>query len=76
MKKFIITSILALSVAALSFAQPHPGQNSDGGSPGGGPLSGDGGPGGGAPLGSGLSIMLMLGAGYGLKKWHQSKSEE
>lgn len=76
MKKIILTSIMAISIMAISFAQPHPGQNSDGSGTTGGPLTGPTGSGGGAPLGSGLTIMLVLGVGYGLSKWHQSKLEE
>ena len=48
-------------------AQPHPGQNGDSTYVGGPPINGS------APLGSGLLIMLVLGAGYGAKKIYKSK---
>ena len=51
-------------------AQPHPGQNGDSTYVGGPPINGS------APLGSGLLIMLVLGAGYGAKKIYKSKKNE
>ena len=33
-------------------------------------------PGGGAPIGSGLAILLTLGAGYGAKKYYDSKKKK
>ena len=51
-------------------AQPYPGQNGDSTYVGGPPINGS------APLGSGLLIMLVLGAGYGAKKIYNSKRNE
>ncbi|MCK5839611.1 MAG: hypothetical protein KAG99_07170 [Bacteroidales bacterium] len=51
-------------------AQPHPGQNGDSTYVGGPPVNGS------APLGSGLLIMMVLGAGYGAKKIYKSKQNE
>jgi hypothetical protein len=66
MKKRIITLsaviLLALAPAATIFAQPNPGQNSDGGGVGGGPIGGN------APIGSGMVVLLALGAAYAGKK--------
>lgn len=66
MKKRIITLsaviLLALAPAATIFAQPNPGQNSGGGGVGGGPIGGN------APIGSGMAVLLALGAAYAGKK--------
>lgn len=59
-KLFVIGSLIA--APALTFAQPNPGQNSGGGSVGGNPIGG-----GSAPLDGGISLLLVLGAGYGTK---------
>jgi len=76
MKKLLLTSIIAILLSSFSYAQPHPGQNSNGTTPTGGPLSGDESPGGGAPIGSGLTLMLIMGAAYGLKKWRNQVNLE
>ena len=61
-KIFIITAIICVLPVFL-IAQPLP--NNDGSDPTGG---GNTPVGGGAPIGSGLIIMLTLGAAYGAKK--------
>ncbi|MBN1338112.1 MAG: hypothetical protein JXA03_02250 [Bacteroidales bacterium] len=67
MKKIIrlLTLILILSLSPLfiagTFADEPP-------NPGGGPGSGDLPVGGSSPLGSGIAILLSLGAGYGIRK--------
>jgi hypothetical protein len=68
MKKIIQTLVIALlfTVPVALMAQPSPH-----GGPGGGTgttPAGGGPPGGGAPIGSGLVVMLVLGAAYGSKK--------
>jgi hypothetical protein len=32
--------------------------------------------GGGAPIAGGVGILIVLGAGYGIKKWYSTKKEE
>jgi len=72
MKKFILTFIFFLFTATAIFADvpPPPPPSGGGGTTGtgGDPL------GGGAPVGSGVAILIALGAGYGVFKW-KSNSE-
>jgi hypothetical protein len=63
---FLITMLLAMPL--LNFAQPLPNQNGNGSSVGKTPV--------GAPIDGGLSILLLLGAGYGAKKIFKIKKEE
>jgi hypothetical protein len=62
-KLLLITMHLLLGCGMTLLAQepPHPGGDPSG-TPGAGPV------GGGAPVGSGFSILLVLGAAYGFKK--------
>jgi hypothetical protein len=73
MKKTIITLsaviLLALAPAAVIFAQPNPGQNSGSTPVGGGPIGGN------APIGSGMVIMLALGAAYAGKKAYDAQAK-
>ena len=66
--KSIFIAVIFLTLPLLSLAQtpPHP---NGGGGPGGGntPV------GGGAPIDGGLSIMLLLGAAYGLRKIYKMR---
>jgi hypothetical protein len=64
-----ITAILLLFFSATVIAQNPPPPPND--------PSGDGGNlpvGGGAPVGTGLSLLVLMGLGYGCKKWYSSKS--
>ncbi|MDO9512913.1 MAG: hypothetical protein Q7J34_14255 [Bacteroidales bacterium] len=67
MKKLLLITAILIFPLAMAFAQPNPGQNA-GGTPAGG--TGGGAPigGGAAPVGSGIALLLALGAGYGAKK--------
>ncbi|KAF0200171.1 MAG: hypothetical protein FD170_3724 [Bacteroidetes bacterium] len=71
MKKRIITLsaviLLALAPAATIFAQPNPGQNSGNTPVGGGPIGGN------APIGSGMVVLLALGAAYAGKKAYNAQ---
>jgi len=71
MKKRIITLsaviLLALAPAATIFAQPNPGQNSGSTPVGGGPIGGN------APIGSGMVVLLALGAAYAGKKAYNAQ---
>jgi hypothetical protein len=71
MKKIIkplAVAVMMITASGLSFAQnpPHP---NGGGGPGGGntPV------GGGAPIDGGLSILLVFGTAYGLKKIYRMR---
>ena len=69
--KILLVSFFLLVFQFALFAQEPPPPPSGGGQ------SGDGNvPGGGAPIGSGLAIMLLLGAAYGSKKLLNLNSEE
>jgi hypothetical protein len=63
---FLITMLLGLPL--LNFAQPLPSQNGNGSHVGQTPV--------GAPIDGGLSILLLLGAGYGVKKIYNLKKAE
>ena len=77
MKKIIIhgflvaTFVLGTAMFTSAFAQepgappPPPEQGQGGNQP----------PGGGAPIGEGLLILSLLGAGYGTKKWREAKQK-
>lgn len=62
----LITMLLGLPL--LNFAQPLPYQNGNGSNVGQTPV--------GAPIDGGLSILLLLGAGYGIKKIYNRRKEE
>jgi hypothetical protein len=74
MKKLIIIAAIIAFPVAMAFSQPNPGQNA-GGTPAGG--TGGGAPigGGAAPIGSGIAILLALGAGYGSKKLYDARKK-
>jgi len=63
---FIIAMLLTLPL--LNFAQPLPYQNGNGSTIGNSPV--------GAPIDGGLSILLLLGAGYGARKIYGLKKKE
>jgi hypothetical protein len=71
MKKFrslLIIAMLAV-LPALSFAQPPvPNQNGNGSSVGNTPV--------GAPIDGGMSILLLLGLGYGVSKTYNLSKKE
>jgi len=72
-KQLIKITILALLVSAptlLTIAQPNPGQNSDNSGVGGGPIGGN------APLGSGMALLLGLGAAWGAGKVYAGKNKQ
>lgn len=74
MKKHIVKTLTLIAFTLLSagaFAQVPPPPPSGHGSGGNQPADG-----GGAPIGSGISILLALGAAYGGKKFFEVKSEE
>ena len=61
MKKIFLTLAAVAAFAALGFSQPLPNQNGDGTDvPNNAPI---------APIGSGIAILMVLGAGYGTKKF-------
>ena len=62
----LITMLLGLPL--LNFAQPLPYHNGNGSNVGQTPV--------GAPIDGGLSILLLLGAGYGIKKIYNRRKEE
>ncbi len=62
MKKLALTFAVLLIFGFTAMAQPQPGNNGNGTQTGGDPI------GGGAPVGSGLAVLLAMGAAYGLKK--------
>ena len=71
-KIFIVTVLISSPVFTVNlFSQGEPPL------PGGSPLGGPGGPvGANAPIDGGLSIMLVLGAFYGMKKTFKSGKEK
>ncbi len=70
MKKFIISTavVLAFLFSTAIYAQPEPPDHGQG--------TNQPPPGGGAPIGSGLFILLGLGAAYGGKKLYDMNKEE
>jgi hypothetical protein len=73
MKKRIIQIIVAgvFAVAPLfMFAQPNPGQNSDGGGVSEPPIGGT------APIGGGVVLLITLASAYGLKKVYELQQEK
>lgn len=66
-RKFRILLIAAflVTVPMILMAQQPPHPNGGNNGPGGGPV------GGGAPIGSGLAILITLGAAYGMRKSYQ-----
>jgi hypothetical protein len=72
MKKiFFVLVIFLVSLMPLFAQDPPPPPDQGGGGTNGNPIGG-----GGAPIGSGLTILLLMGAGYGIKKIHDSKQEK
>ena len=71
-KKFITAAIFIFAISARS-AQTPPPPNGNGGDPTG---SGNTPVGGGAPIGSGIVILLALGASYGGKKVYDYKMQK
>ncbi len=73
MKKKIVTTLLmsALVILPLFSIGQMGGPDDPGGEPGGDPIN----PGGGAPIGSGIGILMALGAAYGGKKLYTLYSE-
>ncbi len=70
-KRLLATAALILTITALSAQTPPP--------PNGGDDPGAGGNtpvGGGAPIGSGLGILLLMGAAYGSRKILQNNNEK
>ena len=65
--KYIFASLL-VAITLNMFSQPDP--------PGGHGSGDDEDPGGGAPIGSGIFILLSLGAAYGGKKLYELKNED
>jgi hypothetical protein len=76
-KKLIAISVLIFTISSLS-AQVAPPPNNGGGENSQTPQEGGNAPvgGGGAPIGSGLFILLGLGAAYGGKKIYNFRSEQ
>lgn len=73
MKKNILKLVVIgalVAAPALMFAQPNPGSNAGGGSVGGNPIGG-----GAAPVGSGIALLLALGAGYGAKRIYDARKK-
>jgi hypothetical protein len=70
MKKLRTIFIIAmlLSLPFFNFAQPLPYQNGNGSNIGNTPV--------GAPIDGGMSILLILGAGYGIRKIYGMKKKE
>ena len=71
LKNLFLTTVFLLAIAILSAQTPPP--------PNGGSTPGEGGNtpvGGGAPIGSGIAILLALGAGYGAKKVYDFSDKE
>ncbi len=68
--KILVISVFFIAVPLSIMAQnpPHP-------NGGGGPGSGNTPVGGGAPLDGGLSVLMILGAAYGLKKIIKNKAK-
>ena len=67
MKKILLTLTAVAAFAALGFAQPQPGTNGNGDPvPNNAPI---------APIGSGVAILMVLGAGYGTKKLYDHRKK-
>lgn len=67
--KVAILSIL-VAIPTLIFSQPSPGSNSNGDPVSGNPIGG-----GAAPVGSGIALLLALGAGYGAKRIYDARKK-
>ena len=67
----LLLFIFAMITATNSFADAPPPPPPEGGHGGGGNQV----PGGGAPIGEGLLILCLLGAGYGTKKWREARNK-
>ena len=67
MKKFFLTLTVVAAFAVVGLAQPLPSHNGDGGEvPHDAPI---------APIGSGIAILMVLGAGYGTKKVYDHRKK-
>jgi len=72
--RILVVSAFLLAGPIFLSAQPQPSDSGVGGGTGGsGPIGGPAG--GGAPIGSGLVIMLTLGAAYGARKIYNIKKK-
>lgn len=75
MKKRFRIFIFSLAFAMIGLtggimAQPSPGGNPGGLDPGGPPIGG-----GTAPIGSGITLLLLMAAGYGIKRYFDAKNK-
>ncbi|MBK6965994.1 MAG: hypothetical protein IPH20_19250 [Bacteroidales bacterium] len=75
MKKRFRILIISLAFAMIgittgTMAQPSPGGNAGGLEPGGPPIGG-----GTAPIGSGITLLLLMAAGYGIKRNFDAKNK-
>jgi hypothetical protein len=75
MKKRFKIMIISIAIAMFGLttagmAQPNPGGNSNGSEPGGPPIGG-----GTAPIGSGITLLLLMAAGYGIKKIFDARNK-
>lgn len=73
MKTRIIIFIISFTIAMLglsagSIAQPNPFGNANGSGTGGPPIGG-----GTAPIGSGITLILLMAAGYGVKRYFDAR---
>lgn len=67
---FIAIAFAILGLTSVSVAQPNPGSNSGGDEPGGPPIGG-----GNAPTGSGITLILLMAAGYGVKRYFDARNK-
>jgi hypothetical protein len=75
MKKRFKIIIISIAIAMFGLttagmAQPNPGSNSNGSEPGGPPIGG-----GTAPIGSGIALILLMAAGYGVKRVFDARNK-
>jgi len=68
--RLIVTGLIVF-VPALMIAQPPPSLNSNGSTVDGNSIKG----GGSAPIGSGIVLLLTLGAGYGAKRIYDARKK-
>jgi len=71
-KLLIIIAVISFATSMTStFAQPNPGQQSNGSTTGGAPISGSG-----APIGSGELFLFIMAAMYGGKRVYNLKLKQ
>ncbi len=68
--RVIILSLAFVMIGLAGSAQPSPGGNAGGLEPGGPPIGG-----GTAPIGSGITLLLLMAAGYGIKRNFDAKNK-